>query len=159
MKKGQKTKLIGIEAITAFAEKSSSTLINWKRDFDFPMRKENNIFVSTEEEIIKWYDDRNLTPKTVTREALKYYWEKQKREAGEKIFNKKIVGLEQITGSVGLSTIAVNDWLKYYDGCPIEKAEDGVLYIDADDLYFWTKEMAFENCRYNFYNFGEFYSG
>ena len=157
MKKEKTTKLIGIKAISAFAERNSSTLNNWKRDFDFPMRKENNIPVSTEEEIIKWYSDRKLTTKTVNEEALKYFWEKQKREAGEKIFNKKLKGLKEIAGAVGLSTVTVHDWVKYRDECPIKKNKDGILHVDADDLYFWTNEMGFKNCRYNFYNYGERY--
>ena len=158
MKKNKSTKLIGIESICDFAEKQVSTLINWKRDFGFPMRKENNVPVSTEEEIIQWYHERNLTPKTANESSLEFYWQKQRREAGKKTFNKMLKGLQEIAGAVCLSTVTVNDWVKYYDKCPIKKAKDGSLYVDADDLYFWTKGMGF-NCRYNFYNFGETYSG
>ena len=75
-----KPDLFGIDAICEFAEKSPATLISWEKHYNFPMWKENAVYVSFKDKIVGWYDERGCNPKTVNEELLSSYRIKQWRE-------------------------------------------------------------------------------
>ena len=57
-----KADLIGMNPICDFSEKSAATLLNWKKQYGFPIFKKAGIWVSSKKDIINWYTERGMDP-------------------------------------------------------------------------------------------------
>lgn len=146
-KKTDKIDLSGINEIADFARKSIATLLDWHRDYCFPMRKLDGIFVSSRAEIRDWYEIRGVNPETVNLGHLDDFRDKEMGKKNYKFINKKLNSLEEIMKISGSSAITVLDWVKYFVDCPIERSKNGNLSVDADALYYWTLNHNF-NVRF-----------
>lgn len=142
--------LVGINSICAYAEKQPATLLAWKRDYGFPMWKDEKqaIWLSNKKLIERFYGERDLNPKTANESVLQLYKEKKLREAGNKFFNRKLSCLREISDFCNVSNVTVLDWLNF-DTCPIMKSPDGNYTVNCDDLYFWARYLDF-NLKFNF---------
>lgn len=149
VKQNRNFDLVDIDAISELTKKSISTLINWRRDYDFPMEKKggDGPFVSSTAAIKKWYEDRGCNVMDLGLEAinngkLDEYRDRQSGKKGHKFINRKLSGIDEIVKIVDRSAVTVLDWLRYFD-CPIKKNDDGKLSVDADELYFWLQKTDF----------------
>ncbi|MFZ2631627.1 MAG: hypothetical protein WA081_05425 [Desulfosalsimonadaceae bacterium] len=140
----EQKKLIGMLEIQAFTEKSDSTLLDWRRDFKFPMQRENAIWTASPVEIMAWFSERGCDPDSITSRHLKDYAYKQARKAGTAhLYNKQLKGVKAIRDFLDLSQDAqILDLMRQFPAtCPIKKV-DGVLAVDADKLMIFIENYV-----------------
>ena len=135
-----KSNLVGINAIEAFAEIKYITLNGWRLNFDFPMWQEgeNGIWVSTRSKIIKWYEERRVDPNTVTERDLgKYNYRKMVKAEKIKPLKRTLSGIEEIAEFAGFGAYTVYGWYLHWEECPIRRDKDSIFHVDADELLKW----------------------
>lgn len=143
-----KEKLCGIDEISAFSEKDHSTLLNWRQNYGFPMeRGQDGIWTASPAEIIHWFKERGCNPRTVSQSNLNKYLLKQAREAGTaRLHGKKLNGANEISKFLNKPINLVLELL-HYTGCPIVRARDMQLSVDADALEQWLDDLRSEGVR------------
>jgi hypothetical protein len=145
--------LIGITEIENYAEKTAQTLLEWRAHYDFPLQRDaNGVWVSRRNDVVSWYSERGLNPKSVNGDALRHFKMAKNWENGIGWLNRTLNTLADIERFCGLSTVGVMQLLDY-DSCPIEK-KDGKYSVDGDTLFFWLmSNRRFSELRFD-YNAG-----
>ncbi len=149
----KKDDLVGIEQICEFARKDPATIMIWKNEFDFPIRREFTEFtftwISSREKIKKWFEDRSITPKTAIQAKLQSFKLKELKKSGKiEPLNKELNGVDEIIKFTGYSIGTVVGWLKYTDS-PIKKMPGPILSCDADELLDFMHRHNIQRGSYN----------
>lgn len=142
-----KANLFGILEICKFTGRTAATLIDWMNIYQCPIWKENNILVSSKEMLNDWVNKRECNFETINDEILSSFREDQLRKADEKLFNRELNNLSEITSFCNVSDVTALDWLNI-DNCPIKRSPEGYS-VDADELYFWLKDMGMP-CKFDY---------
>lgn len=143
MTQSKELKLTGIEEIQAFTEKEASTLLDWHRDFNFPMSREQGLWTALPVEIMAWFKERDCTPDTVNTGRLRNFEGKQQRETGTaKLHNKQLKGVKEIKEFLDKSQDSqILDLMRQFPACPIKRI-DGAFCVDADELLIFIENYA-----------------
>ena len=140
----EKQLLNGIDEISRFVKRDYSTILGWKRDFKFPMRRTltGAIWTADPNEIREWFKARKCSPNTISRSKLENYERLQRWANGKgKKIKKVLTGTYEISRFMGTDDWSVLDWEKSYFGCPIYRNEDRQPCVDADLLVKWHAEI------------------
>lgn len=135
--------LTGIDAICSFAEQKVETLMDWRMRYGFPLWKDGvGNWASSRKKIEKWYNDRGVNPKTITRNDLqRFEWFRRKKEIAAR--NKsKLVGIEAIEAFSEQEFITLNNWRLDFD-FPMWKDAEGLTWLSTrDKIIRWYEERG-----------------
>jgi hypothetical protein len=139
--------LSGINSICGFVGQSAVTLMAWRRDYGFPMQRpgDESIWCSTKSTIREWFMSRGLSPENASEGALHRFWEKDRERRGIKRFRRLLIGISEIAAFAKTNELAIQEWMRDRDGCPIGKTKNGTLHADADEIVWWCRDQGLRN--------------